>query len=242
MNPKDALIIAVIILVVILIISVGSWTRSGYRKCHACGHRAGGCGRYCRCRVCKPEKSNFCTSSPDLKSGHGDIAPWVAPHVQQAAIDRVKGHPDAEHILNMQHEKRLKGETVSPEEIMLAERELHQSATESRSGAPHNTETMTEVGDDLMQNYATAPAINYQEISTDIIADDRMKENQYKWAHAMKGYGATTLKADDLHPEDYLPHHGLRFPQAGVGQCNPLQITEIDDTHLARNAKFNFKG
>ena len=50
------------------------------------------------------------------------------------------------------------------------------------------------------------------------------------------------MKVDILEPELYLDWRGLRNASGGVGQYNPLQLTEVDDTDLAKNRPFRFNG
>lgn len=171
-------------------------------------------------------------------------APYAAI---QNAIGEVRGRPDAKDLLldgpgpleDVQRSMAL----LTPEDLMAAERSAWAVASEREMAAPYNVEKMTDLAADTLQAYETSPAIDYQTMVTDIVLDPRTRENHRQWVGEMQGWsGTTTMKVDTLEPELYLDWRGLRMPQAGVGQYNPLQLTEVDDTDLAKNRDFRFQG
>jgi hypothetical protein len=171
-------------------------------------------------------------------------APYAA---LQNAIGEVRGRPDAKDLLlsgpgpleAVQRSQAL----LTPEDLMAAERAAWAVSAEREMAAPYNVEKMTDPGSDTLQAYETSPAIDYQTMITDLVVDPRTRENHRQWIGEMTGWsGTTTMKVDILEPELYLDWHGLRMPQAGVGQYNPLQLTEVDDTDLAKNRDFRFQG
>jgi hypothetical protein len=126
---------------------------------------------------------------------------------------------------------------------MHAERTAWAVAAEAGTRAPYDLEKMTEPSTDTMQHFETAPALDYSTMITDLVTDSRTRENHEQWVNEMKGWnGTTTMKVDTFEPQLYLNWQGLRMPQAGVGQFNPLQLTEVDDTMLAVNKDFRFNG
>lgn len=171
-------------------------------------------------------------------------APYTAI---QDAIGEVRGRPDAKDILlsgpgPLEAVQRSMAE-LTPEDLMAAERTAWAVTMEREMSAPFNTEKMTDISSDTMQAFETSPAIDYQTMITDIVVDPRTRENHRQWIDEMTGWsGTTTMKVDILEPELYLNWTGLRMPQAGVGQYNPLQLTEVDDTDLAKNRDFRFQG
>lgn len=169
-------------------------------------------------------------------------APYTAIQNQ---IGLVRGNPDATSIMNQgrpamkayDHSSAL----LTPEALTRAEQESWALAAEQDQAAPHDIEKMTDMGDDTMQAHATAPALNYDDMITDLVVDPRTKLNHMMWVDEMQGWsGTTTMKVDNFEPQLYLNWVGLRLPQAGVGQYNPLQLTEVDDTMLAVNKDFRF--
>ena len=164
----------------------------------------------------------------------------------QNKVDSVVGNPDAEDILKSpaRMEAYYRSQAmITPEEMMSAERAMWVQAADQDRTAPYNVERMSEPADDTMQAHSTAPALNYQDMITDLVVDPRTRENHGLWVNEMKGWsGTTTMKVDTFEPELYLNWQGLRMPQAGVGQYNPMQLTEVDDSMLARNHRFNFQG
>lgn len=171
-----------------------------------------------------------------------------APYTSiQNSIGLVRGNPDAKDIL-MQGRPAMNAYTrssadVRPEDMMAAERASWVQAAEQDRTAPYNTEKMTDMAQDTMQHFEAAPALDYQTMITDLVVDPRTKMNHNEWVNEMQGWsGTTTMKVDNFEPELYLTWQGLRMPQAGVGQFNPLQLTEVDDTDLAKNKPFRFNG
>lgn len=169
-------------------------------------------------------------------------APYTAIQNQ---IDEVRGNPDATAILDQGREAiaayRRSQADVSPEDIMHAERAAWGVAAEADHRAPFNTEKMFDQAADTMQHFEGAPAIDYQTMVQDLVIDPRTRENHNQWVEEMAGWtGTTTMKVDSFEPQLYLNWQGLRMPQAGVGQYNPLQLTEVDDSMLAVNKPFHF--
>lgn len=181
---------------------------------------------------------------PGEMTVRASLAPYAAI---QNSIDAVRGNPDARDILQ-QGRPALKAymhssAELKPEDLMAAERAAWVVAAEQDRVAPFNIEKMTNAADDTMQHFETAPAIDYQTMVTDLVVDPRTRMNHAQWVDEMKGWsGTTTMKVDRFEPQLYLNWQGLRMPQAGVGQYNPLQLTEVDDTDLAVNRPFNFNG
>jgi hypothetical protein len=231
MKSQDALILALLVVLIIIFVYQGSDMMSRRKKCK-CPRREGFCGAGRRLHL----------TAADVRREQG-----APPYTKlQNRIDSVIGSPDAQQLL--QNPQRMKAyyrssAMAKPEDIMSAERAMWAAATEQDRIAPYNTEKMSEPMEDTMQHFETAPAIDYGSMITDLVVDPRTRDNHRQWVNEMKGWaGTSTIKIDDLQDEDYLPFTGLRRPQAGVGQYNPMQITQVDDGMLARNAKFNFKG
>lgn len=187
-----------------------------------------------------------------LVNGPGPTDMWVrtygAPYTSiQNSIDSVRGNPDAKDILMQgrpafQAYHRSSAE-LRPEDLMAAERAAWVQAAEQDRIAPYDIEKMSNPSEDTMQHSETAPAIDYQAMITDLVVDPRTRMNHSQWVNEMRGWtGTTQMKVDILEPELYLDWNGLRMPQAGVGQYNPLQLTEVDDTDLAKNKPFRFNG
>ncbi len=185
-------------------------------------------------------KAETYVSGPQNYNSH----PYVGV---QNAIEAVRGDPDAHAILQ---EGRPALEAVyrstamlTPEDLMKAESAAWAAATEADQAAPFNTEKMTNIDEDTMQHFETAPAQDHMTMIQDLVVDPRMRDNQELWAQEMRGWsGTSTIKADTFEPQLYLNWQGLRMPQAGVGQVNPLQLTEVDDSDLAVNRPFKFNG
>lgn len=86
-----------------------------------------------------------------------------------------------------------------------------------------------------------APALDYSQVTTGLVADARMLENHARWVEEMKPWSGVAMRVDDLDEAseattDFL---GLRRPQA-VAVCNPLQHNERDPATFAGNKKFVF--
>lgn len=163
----------------------------------------------------------------------------------QNAVGLVRGSPDATDIL-MQGRPALTayqraGAELKPEDLAAAERAAWMLASERDAVAPYNVEKMSDPAEDTMQAHETAPAADWDTMITDLVVDPRTRMNHKLWVDEMQGWsGTTTMKVDTFEPQLYLNWRGLRMPQAGVGQVNPLQLTEVDDTMLAVNKDFRF--
>ncbi|MDE2097755.1 MAG: hypothetical protein KGL39_10940 [Patescibacteria group bacterium] len=175
-------------------------------------------------------------------------APYTAI---QNAVDMVRGNPDATTILNDGPEAMKAYAQAraweTPEEYRLAELNSWYAAAERDRIAPFDAtaENMTDMAKDTMQAHETGPALDYDTMVTNLVlgSDGRIADNHLKWVNEMSPYmNTTTMKVDNFEPELYLPHVGLRFPQGGVGQYNPLQLTEVGDADLAKNKDFRFNG
>lgn len=172
----------------------------------------------------------------------------LAPYTSiQNSIDSVRGNPDAKAILEQGRPAfaayHRSSAELRPEDLMSAERQAWVLAAEQDRVAPYNVEKMSDPAQDTMQHSETAPAIDYQTMITDLVIDPRTRMNHSQWVNEMQGWsGTTTMKVDTFEPQLYLTWQGLRMPQAGVGQYNPLQLTEVDDTDLAVNKPFHFNG
>ncbi len=167
--------------------------------------------------------------------------------VMSRRIDAARGSPDAKPLVQSRLPRMGQyfnpGLITKPEDISRAERALWFEAAERDNIAPYNTEEMFDNGTDAMQHHKTAPAADYSTLITDIVVDPRTRQNHEMWTNEMKGWsGTTTMKVDDLEMENYLDFQGLARPQAGVTIYNPMMLTEIDNSDLARNKPFHFNG
>lgn len=167
--------------------------------------------------------------------------------VMSKRINSARGNPDAKPLV----QSRVPGTSkyfqsasmVKPEDISSSERSMWFAAAEKDRIAPYNFEKMTDPGTDLLQSHETALALDYNSIITDLVVDPRTRENHEMWVNEMKGWsGTTTMKVDDLEMENYINFTGLARPQAGVTIYNPMMLTEIDNSDLARNKAFHFNG
>ncbi len=197
------------------------------------------------------------------KREHFEADPYAALHQQ---LDAVRGSPDAAHQLGgagnpnatalppgsairasgpsfsaRDYSMTGAGASATPEQVAEAEREQWFSATEDENTGHFNTELAQDATADTLQYHSAAPAIDYDGYITDLVADPRTKENHRRWVAEMRPWSGAAMKVDDLDPENFLHFQGLRRPQAVV-QHNPLQLTEVDTRHLAKNKKFNFQG
>jgi hypothetical protein len=228
MTSRECALIAVLTVIVIIVI------------CRAKNSRNGGA------------KSGMCGVRETLVNSPGPLDLWVetprAPYTYiQNSIDAVRGSPDATNIL-LQGRPAFNAYTRSsaelrPEDLAAAERAAWMQAAEQDRIAPYDIEKMTDPAKDTMQHFETAPALDYQSMITDLVVDPRTRMNHHQWVDEMQGWsGTTTMKVDTFEPQLYLNWQGLQMPQAGVGQYNPLQLTEVDDTMLAVNKPFRFNG
>lgn len=170
----------------------------------------------------------------------------MPPHTAiQNRVDMAIGNPEAKKLIN---DPKLmmayvRGQSqATPEDIMTAERTAWLAASEGAAAGRFDVERMTNMADDTLQCHTSAPAMDYVSMVTDLITDPRLQENHGKWVQEMVPFNKTWIKIDDLEMENYLDFQGLQRPQAGVGVYNPMMLTEIDDSDLARNHRFNFQG
>jgi hypothetical protein len=133
---------------------------------------------------------------------------------------------------------------IKPEQLAEAEREQWFSAAEDAGAAGFNPELSQEAHTDTMQYHSAQPVIDYDSYITDLVVDPRTRSNHQRWAEEMKPWSGTAKTVDNIDEameasSDWI---GLRRPQP-VAQCgNSLQLTERDTSTYASNSKFNFKG
>jgi hypothetical protein len=134
------------------------------------------------------------------------------------------------------------GADLLPRDIERAERDMWFGATpEGASPGSFNTELTSEPATETFAVHTPSPALNYQEVVTDLAVDPRTRESHMKWVQEMEPWSGTAKSVDNLDMETTLNFQGLRRPQAVV-QNNPMMLTEITTEDLAVNPKFNFRG
>jgi hypothetical protein len=133
------------------------------------------------------------------------------------------------------------GAHLKPEDIAEAERGQWYAATEADHSGQFNTELTQDTTSDTMQYHSASPAGDYGSYITDLIVDPRTKDNHRRWVEEMKPWSGAPMKVDDLDVEPTIDFIGLRRPQAVV-VYNPTSLTEIGPEDLISNAKFNFRG
>lgn len=83
----------------------------------------------------------------------------------------------------------------------------------------------------------------YGDYITSLVADEKTKRNQAKWAEEVRPFSRNVQMIDNLDEAMEASTHfvGLRRPQS-VAQHDPMLVTERDSSTFANNRKFNFKG
>ena len=225
-KSEHAVIIALLIVLVVLVVF-----QSSKGKGHGC---SGETGKYDTYRSAPRE---------------GFQNPW-------ATVDKmhrvVQGSPDGPKILkdhrNLIPQLARAKASATPEEMHKAERAAWFSARDVGKRAAFNTEKMTEIEDQIHQEHATEPDIDWQDALVDLIADKRVRENQRKWNSEMEPFNTTWLKVDD---SDEITMYGLGIPRQGIAYAmgsapptvhNPWQLTELDPTLASVAKPFRFQG
>ena len=138
------------------------------------------------------------------------------------------------------------GAATSPEKIAEAEREMWLAATESANTGGFDTFAGQNTASDTTQYHEAGPGIAYNEYITDLVLDDRTKENHTKWANEMKPWSATTMKVDNMDEALAMSTHRVgigAFALNAPVQYNPTQLTEIDgNLNQEHTTPFRFSG
>jgi hypothetical protein len=226
MKSNDAILVALLVFLVIIVAYQGSGWMKGRGNCD--GFSAGGDATHQQYPGGAHNPYTVLNKQLDSIRGHRHDAynqppVWRQPH----GLDRY--HRSGPHL--------------KPEQIAEAEREQWYAATEANRSGSFNTELTQDAQTDTMQYHSAQPAIDYSGYITDLVVDPRTKDNHSRWVEEMKPWSGTAMMVDDLDEALEATTHfiGLRRPQAIV-QYNPLQLTERDSYTFASNPKFNFKG
>lgn len=223
MKSNDAILIALLVVLVIIVAYQGSSWMKGRNNCDGFAANA----------------------NPHQQYPVGPHNPYTVLNKQ---LDAIRGYrsdgynqpPFYRHPRGLDRYHRA-GAHLNPEDVAEAEREQWYAALDSDRAGSFNTELAQDATADTMQYHSPSPAIDYGSYITDLIVDPRTRDNHRRWVEEMKPWSGTAMKVDDLDMENYVDFTGLRRPQAVV-QYNPLQLTEIDTYDLAKNKKFNFQG
>jgi hypothetical protein len=232
MHSENALLVALLIVLVIIIASQGGvWRRSCFEPFKGAGADAGAPaatdpfpkyrgGRYNPYTVLNNQLSEIRGSGPP---GFDQPPFWRQPH----GLDRY----------------HRTGASIRPEELAQAEREAWYDAVSADRTGAFNTELAHDPQSDVLQYHTAQPALDYDSFITDLVLDPRARENQRRWVEEMQPWSGTAMMVDDMEEamEASTDFIGLRRPQAIV-QYNPLQLTERDANTFVHNPKFNFRG
>jgi hypothetical protein len=228
MKSNDAILVSLLVLLVIIVAYQGcNWTMG--RNDSRGGYEPRG-----RCDGFRPREYNpRAVLGKQLSSLEGvRHDAYNQPHV--------RSHPSR---LAAHHQS---GAATSPENIAEAERELWFAATESANTGGFDTFAGQNAASDTMQYHESAPGIDYSEYITDLVVDDRTKDNHKKWAKEMQPWSGTTMKVDDMDEALAMSTHRVgigAFALRAPVQYNPTQLTEIDG-HLNQQhtTPFRFTG
>lgn len=229
MKAKDAILVALLVVLVIIVVYQGSkWMK---------GKGAGSEGF-------DSDKSDSLAAAHQPYPG-GKYNPYT---VLQKQLGEIRGYRNdgydqppfwrLPHGLDRYHRS---GAWLKPEDIAEAERAQWYAAADAATTGNFNSELAHDAAKETFQAHEPQPGIDYASYITDLVVDPRTKDNHRRWVEEMKPWSGTAMKVDTLDMETYVDFIGLRRPQAVV-QYNPLQLTEIDTYDLAVNPKFNFKG
>jgi hypothetical protein len=223
-STKDAILIAILVVLVIIVVYQGSgWFKKG-----------GACDGFAAAKT-----------GPLTQFPEGTYNPYTLLNKQ---IDELRGYrndgynqPPVWRLPQGLDRYHRSGASLTPEDVAEAEREQWFSATDADQSGAFNTELSQDPTSDTMMYHTPSPALDYGSYITDLISDPRTRENHRRWVEEMKPWSGVAMKVDNLEMDNYVDFIGLRRPQA-VAQYNPLQLTEIDTWDLAVNPKFNFRG
>lgn len=224
MKSNDAILVALLVVLVIIVAYQGSgWMKGRGGSCD--GFAADSAGPLHQQDLPRRHKLNKQLDSirGHRHDGYNQVPLWRQPH----GLDRY--HRSGAHL--------------RPEHFAEAEREQWFAATEADRSGSFNTELSQDAQTDTMQYHTAQPGIDYSGYITDLVVDPRTRDNHQRWAEEMKPWSGTAMMVDDMSEALEATTHftGLRRPQAIV-QHNPLQLTENDTHTFSSNAKFNFKG
>jgi hypothetical protein len=232
MQSNDAILIAILVVLVIIIVFQGG----GWMKGRG-GHRHDGFAAHCDSRDgCPPCNQQYPC---------GINNPYTVLNQQ---LDEIRGYrndgynqpPFYRHPRGLDRYHRA-GAHIKPEDIAEVERDKWYAGLDACGTGQFNTEAVHDASADTMQYHCASPAIDYGSFITDLVSDPRTRDNHRRWVEEMKPWSGTAMKVDDLDVEPTIDFIGLRRPQAVV-QYNPLQLTEIDTYDLASNKRFDFQG
>ena len=122
-------------------------------------------------------------------------------------------------------------QNVTPEQILNAQHEMSASNTFNHETA-YDTQACT-----------SGANMDYNEHITDLVVDPKTRQNHKAWAKEMRPYSGTARTVDNMDEavEQGIHRTGLGRHQS-VEQHNPLQVTELDPSHLPSSRAFRFNG
>jgi hypothetical protein len=234
MKPNDAIMVALLVVLVVVVIHYGQSNRSGFAALPpggayaTTGHQAYDPGSYNPYTVLNKQIGLLRGAKHDA---YGQPPLWEQPH----GLDRY----------------HRSGASIKPEMIAAAERDAWFTPDTPEEGGASEGFDPGDTG--MMATSATTadpsrssdpkPSMDYGGYIADLIVDPRTRDNHAKWVEEMGPWSGGPMIVDNMDEAMEATTHfvGLRRPQP-VAQYNPLQLTERDTMTFISNNKFNFRG
>jgi hypothetical protein len=235
MNSNEAILIALLIILILVVAFQSRIFRLRRRKCPP----------GCVCPECREHmtKGRFAGSSEKVMS------PYTPLHMQDGAIRgaRHDAYNQNHAYLTANLAKNYRAWASSPKDIEQAQRSAWFEAVSNGNNAYYNTELGGDTASELVQHHTPGPSINYQDTLVDLVADPRMRAQQANWYSEVAPKSQTALKVDTIDEAAAISAqrgwglYSFRFP--APSQHNPLFITDQDaESFGVQTTKFTFGG
>lgn len=230
MSSNEAILIALLVVLVLVVVFQGS----GWRRCPA----------GCRCARCRPaDKAHFESATSSVMS------PYTPISMQDGAIRgaRHDAYNQDHAYLSADLAKNYRSWAASPRDLEEAQRAAWFEAVSAGNNAYYNPELGADTGSDVSQHHTPGPAINYQDTLVDLVADPRMRAQQANWYSEVAPKSQTSMKVDTIDEAAAISAqngwgiYAFRFP--APSQHNPLFITDQDaESFGVQTTRFSFGG